>query len=105
LLLASELPNHTKFTLGTYQTNDYLAGNGNNIGLMFGYEIPLSKRWFLMGDMLSGNNSTSVAVIGAMYNVSKRVQFCFGGVLPMPNNKATPMGIVLELNLLGWDLW
>jgi hypothetical protein len=66
-LLASELPNHTKFTLGTYQTNDYLAGKGNNIRLMFGYEIPLSKRWFLMGDMLSGNNSTSVAVIGAMY--------------------------------------
>jgi len=105
LLLASELPNHTKLTLGTYHTNDFLVGSGSNIGLILGYEIPLNKRWFLMGDMISGNNSNSVAVIGAMYNVSKRVQFCFGGILPMPNNEATPMGIVLELNLLGWDLW
>lgn len=105
MLLASELPNHTKLTFGTYHTNDYLVGDGTNIGILLGYEIPLSKRWFLMGDMISGNNSNSVAVIGGMYNVSKRVQFCFGGIIPMPDNDITPHGVVLELNLLGWDLW
>lgn len=104
-ILASELPNHVKLTLGGYHTNHYFVGKGTDMGILFGYEVPLSKRWFLMGDMISGNHSNSVAVIGGMFNASKRVQLCLGGIVPMPENKTTPTGIVLEVNLLGWDLW
>lgn len=104
-LLASELPNHIKLTGGAYLTNKAFVGSGNTLGWMIGYEVPLSKRWFLMGDILSGSNSNSVAVIGGMVNVSKYFQLCFGGIIPTPQNKTTPYGVVLEVNLLSWALW
>lgn len=70
---------------------------------MLGYEIKLAKRFYLMGDWISGNNSLAVAVIGGMYNVAKRVQFCSGLLVPNPGLDNS-LGIVLELNILGWDL-
>jgi hypothetical protein len=89
---------------GLYKTNTMFVGQGNTFGALVGYEINLSKRWYLMGDWVSGSNDASVAVIGGMYNVSKRVQFCAGWLFPNPNTPK-PMGIVLELNLLGWDAY
>ncbi len=87
---------------GLYQTNRMFVGNGSTFGAQLGYEINLSKRWYLMGDWISGNNDSSVGVFGGMYNLTKRVQLCAGLLVPNPNTPK-PMGIVLELNLLGWD--
>ena len=56
-----------------------------------------------MGDWISGNNDASVSVIGAMFNASKRVQLCAGWQIPNPNTPK-PMGLVFELNILGYDL-
>lgn len=89
---------------GLYQTNQMFVGQGNTLGALVGYEVNLSKRWYLMGDWISGRNDASVAVIGGMYNVSKRVQFCAGWLIPNPNTPK-PMGVVLEINLLGWDVF
>ena len=79
------------------------VGTGNTRGVLLGYEYKLSKRWYLMGDWISGRNDAAVAVIGGMFNVSKKVQVCAGWLLPNPNTPK-PMGLVLELNLLGWEL-
>jgi hypothetical protein len=87
---------------GLYKTNTMFVGQGNTFGALVGYEINLSKRWYLMGDWISGNNDSSVGVFGGMYNLTKRVQLCAGLLVPNPNTPK-PMGIVLELNLLGWD--
>lgn len=89
---------------GIYQTNQMFVGSGNTFGAKLGYEINLSKRWYLMGDWVSGNNDSSVGVFGGMYNLTKRVQLCAGLLVPNPNTPK-PMGIVLELNLLGWDVF
>lgn len=89
---------------GIYQTNQMFVGTGNTFGGMLGYEIKLSKRWYLMGDWVSGNNDSSVGVIGGMYNLSRRTQLCAGWLLPNPDTPK-PMGVVLELNLLGWDVF
>ncbi|MCS6822538.1 MAG: hypothetical protein NZ551_11815 [Microscillaceae bacterium] len=97
--------NHTRIVFGSYFTNNAFVGRGNDFGYMLGYEIPLNKRWYLMGDFISGNHSNSVAVLGGMYNISKNVQLCFGALLPNFNNVDTTEGFVLELNLLGWDFW
>jgi hypothetical protein len=78
------------------------VGQGNTFGAMLGYELKLSKRWYLMGDWVSGNNDASVAVIGGMYNLTKRIQLCAGWQIPNPSTPKD-MGVVLEINLLGWD--
>ena len=88
---------------GFYQSNTMFVGTGNTRGVLLGYEYKLSKRWYLMGDWISGRNDAAVAVIGGMFNVSKKVQVCAGWLLPNPNTPK-PMGLVLELNLLGWEL-
>lgn len=89
---------------GLYKTNEMYVGQGNTFGGMLGYELKLSKRWYLMGDWVSGSNDASVSVIGGMVNVSKRVQICAGWQIPNPNTPK-PMGLVLELNVMGWDLY
>jgi len=88
---------------GMYHTNRMFVGQGNDIGVLLGYEIKVAKRVYLMGDWLSGSNDAAVGVIGAMYNAGKRVQLCIGALVPNPDTPK-PYGIVLELNLLTWDL-
>lgn len=93
-----------KLVGGLYQTNKMYVGGGNDFGVMAGYEIKLAKRWYLMGDWVSGNNDASVSVIGGMFNLSKRIQLCAGWQIPNPNTMK-PMGVVLEFNLMGWDMF
>ena len=94
----------SRVVAGLYKTNQMYVGNGNTFGAMLGYEIKLSKRVYLMGDWVSGDNDASVAVIGGMYNLSKRVQVCAGWQIPNINTPK-PMGLVLELNIIGWNLY
>lgn len=89
---------------GIYHSTPRFIGPGNTVGFMAGYELKLSKRFYLMGDWISGRNDASVAVIGAMYNASERVQLCAGWQIPNPG-APKPMALVLELNLLGWNLY
>lgn len=93
----------SKLAGGFYQTNQEFVGQGNTFGVLLGYEIKVAKNWYLMGDWVSGNNDASVAVIGLVYNLTKRIQLCGGWQIPNPNTPK-PMGVVLELNILGWDL-
>ncbi len=93
-----------KLVGGLYQTNKMYVGGGNDFGVMAGYEIKLAKRWYLMGDWISGNNDASVSVIGGMFNLSKRIQLCAGWQIPNLNTMK-PMGVVFEFNLMGWDMF
>ena len=89
---------------GIYKTNQMFVGDGKKFGLMFGYEIKLGKRWYLMGDWVSGNNEASVGVFGGTYNLTRRVQVCAG--IQFPNKDVPkPLGFVLELNLLPSDIF
>ena len=87
---------------GAYVTNSAYVGPGNNVGLMLGYEWKLTDHWYLMGDWISGRHDQAVGVVGAMYWPFKRVQFC-GGVLLANSSMPRPGGIVLEINILGWN--
>jgi hypothetical protein len=100
-----EFAHHIKLVAGPYWTNAAFVGIGNGTGLLVGYEIPLSKRWYLMGDFITGNHSNSVAALGGMYNLTKRIQLCAGAIIPNFNNVDTPFGMVFEINILGWDIW
>lgn len=96
--------NKSRLVGGVYQTNRMFVGEGNMFGVMFGYEIKISTRYYVMGDWVSGNNDGSVSVIGGMVNVSRRVQLCAGWQIPNPETPK-PQGLVLELNVMGWDLY
>lgn len=86
---------------GLYYVNKYLAGK-DQAGIMAGFEMPLTKRFYFLGDFISGNNAQSSTVLGAMYCISKKVQLCAGYLLPFPNQN-NKSGIVLELNILGYN--
>ncbi|MBO0932288.1 hypothetical protein [Fibrella aquatilis] len=89
--------------VGPYVTNSAYVGPGNNVGLMLGYEWKLDDHWYLMGDWISGRHDQASGVVGAMYWPARRVQFCAGVLLANPN-VPKPAGLVLEINILGWDL-
>jgi len=91
-----------RIIVGGYLSNPMFIGEGNRAGLMVGYEWKLTEKWYLMGDWLSGRNDTGVGVIGAMFWPGKHVQLCAGALIPNPRTPK-PAGLVLELNLLGWD--
>ncbi|MBM6500232.1 hypothetical protein [Flavobacterium macrobrachii] len=94
----------SRIVAGAYHGNRMFLGTGNDTGILLGYEMKLNKRWYLMGDWVSGSNNEGVAVLGGMYNLSKRVQLCAGWLLPNENNPK-PQGVVLEINILTWDLF
>lgn len=93
----------SRVVFGPYLTNRMFVGDGNRFGILAGYEIKIANRFYLMGDWISGNNDSGAGVFGAMYNVGRRTQLCAGLLVPNPDNPK-PVGIVLEINLLGWDL-
>ena len=90
-----------RIVAGPYYVNKYLAGM-YNVGVMAGYEFPVTKRFYLMGDYISGNHAKSSTVLGAIYCINKRIQLCAGYLVPFPNEDSK-QGIVLELNVLGYD--
>lgn len=93
---------HVRVVAGPYLSDRGTLGAGNRAGILLGAEYPLSNKLLLMGDFISGNNATSVSVLGINYLATKRVQFCLGALLPNPGSRNRG-GLVLELNLLGYD--
>ena len=93
---------HVKVVAGPYLSDRGTLGAGNRAGLLLGGEFPISRKLLLMGDFISGNNYTSVSVLGFNYLATKRVQICLGALLPNPGTSNRP-GVVFELNLLGYD--
>ena len=95
---------HSRIVVGCYSTNKMFVGQGNNAGIMLGTELQITDKFYLMADWISGRNDAGATVIGSMYNISKRVQLCGGWLIPNPLTPK-PQGFVLEINVLGWDLW
>jgi hypothetical protein len=87
---------------GGYLSNEMFVGTGNRAGMLVGYEWKLSEKWYLMGDWLSGRNDAAAGVFGLMFWPGKRLQFCAGALIPNPGTPKPP-GLVLELNVLGWE--
>ena len=96
-------PRHqVKLVVGPYVSDRGTVGKGNTVGMLVGFEFPVSKKLLVMGDFVSGTNATSVSVLGLNFLATKRVQLCLGGLLPNPGSGNKP-GVVFELNLLGFD--
>ncbi len=88
---------------GVYQTNANYVGEANSyVGYWLGFQIDLSERWQLMGDLTSGTHKKSGSTLGIVYNLSNRVQLCGAGLLGFPNS-INKNGFVFELNVFTYD--
>jgi hypothetical protein len=105
VLLASEFMEDWHINIGTYLTNRPFSGEGNEVGIFGGIEIPFSKRWAIMSDATFGNNSNCIATLGLSYNPTNRIQVCLGGLTSTPGNPIKQAGVVFELSFFGWDFW
>lgn len=104
VLVKSKLFKQVNLTIGTYHTdNTFVGKEQHHFGILAGYEIPLTKRFSLMGDVISGNHKKSQSTIGALYTISKRVQVCGAALLDYPHGQHNH-GFVFELNVFGWDI-
>ena len=93
---------HVKVVAGPYLSDRGTVGGGNRAGILLGAEYPITKKLLLMGDFISGRNATSVSVLGFNYLATQRLQLCLGALLPNPGTR-NPAGVVIEINLLGYD--
>ncbi|MDO1449871.1 hypothetical protein Q0590_26565 [Rhodocytophaga aerolata] len=87
---------------GPYITDHRFVGRNNRVGLQAGFEARVSEKLMLMGDIISGGNATGVSVLGINYSLTKRLQLCLGSLIPNPGSE-NRAGLVLEVNLLGFD--
>lgn len=102
-LIEYHVPDKGHWTVGTYVSNEVYTGSpGNVIGWIAGFDFPISRHFWLMGDIVSGNNKKSLTTLGGVYNIGHRVQICAAGLFPFPN-RSLQGGMVLELNLYGWN--
>lgn len=89
-----------KYYVGAYYANHAYAGAGDSVGLMAGIEYPLSeKKVHFMGDILTGNNDISIAVLGFVVFLPKDWQLSFGAQLPAPSSN-NDYGMVFEITKL-----
>jgi hypothetical protein len=102
-LLRTKVFNRVNLVTGAYHTdNTFVGRNTHHFGAIIGYEIPITKKLGLMGDFISGNHKKSQTTVGALYTISKRVQLCAAALLDYPHGQKNH-GVVLELNVFGWD--
>lgn len=89
--------------VGGYQANSVIiGGNEDQIGIIAGFEYKLGERFLLMGDMITGDHKKSQTVLGGGVNVNNYLQVFVGKLFDFPNGDLDN-GIVLEINLYGWD--
>lgn len=98
---AIDLKEWGNYYLGAYYANHAYAGAGDSFGMMAGIEYPLLQNFHLMGDILTGNNNISVAVLGMVFYLPDYWQLSFGAQLPAPNS-FNDYGAVLEITKLKW---
>jgi len=106
VLLASEFKEDWHVNIGTYLTNrPFAGGEGNEVGVFGGIEIPFSERWAVMSDATFGTNANCIATLGFSYNPTNRIQLCLGGLTSTLGNPIKQSGIVFEISFFGWDFW
>lgn len=95
-----DLGEYGHYNLGAYHANHAYAGEGDSFGMMAGIEYPLlEKQFHLMGDILTGNNDLSVAVLGFVIFLPQNWQLSFGAQLPAPTSD-NDYGAVIEFTKL-----
>ncbi len=90
--------------VGPYHTdNTFVGREQHQVGLIAGYEWPLTRRFSLMGDFISGRHKKAQTTIGGLYTLNPRVQLCMAALIDYPHGQ-TNHGVVFEVNIFGWNI-
>lgn len=86
--------------LGVYHGEEtYLVTDEQKFGILAGIEIPLSQKWTLMGDYISGNNARSYIHTGLGVKLGKAWSLMGAAGFPAPDSGNKTIGI-LQLTYL-----
>lgn len=103
-ILCLNVLNRINWVIGLYHTDNTFVGKSKyHIGFVTDYEMSLSKRLSLMGDLISGDHKKSQTTLGALQTKSNRVQLCAAALLDYPHGQMNH-GVVFELHYFGWDI-
>ena len=73
--------------LGVYHGNDTrLVTNESKIGLLAGFQIPLTKKWSFASDYISGDNARSYINTGFKVKLSGKWSAYGGAAIPAPDS-------------------
>ena len=87
--------------LGAYHGEEtYLVTNEQKFGIMAGVEIPLTQKWTLLGDYISGNNARSYIHTGLAVKLGSEWSLMGAAGFPAPDSGNKTTGI-LQLSYLG----
>ena len=86
---------------GAYQADAAFRGDrGDEFGFMVGYDIPtMIEKVDLVGDYISGTSAISLAVLGAVWDMTENWQLSLGAQLPSPHS-GNAYGAVVEFTLI-----
>lgn len=98
---AFDLGGWGKYYLGVYYANQGYAGDGTNVNLMAGIELPTPiDTVFIMADYIGGRNALNAAVIGVVWKATAQWQLSLGGLIATPESAGSENGVVLEITRL-----
>ncbi|NOT84286.1 MAG: hypothetical protein HOP02_05755 [Methylococcaceae bacterium] len=98
---ALDLGGWGKYFLGVYYANQGYVGNGTNVNLMAGIELPTPiDTVHFMADYIGGNNAIGAAVIGLVWQATAQWQLSLGAQVPTPESASHEYGIVVEITHL-----
>ena len=87
--------------LGVYHGEEtYLVTNEQKTGIMAGLSIPLTQKWTLLGDYISGDHARSYIHSGLELKLSNAWAIMVGAGFPAPNSGNKTTGI-LQISYLG----
>lgn len=89
-----------KYYFGGYYANDAYGAGNTPVGYTLGMDLSIIPQHLnLMADMISGNGSISVAVVGIVVYLLKDWQLSLGEQLPSPTS-SNDKGVVVEFTNL-----
>ncbi|MCX7089535.1 MAG: hypothetical protein NTV00_15970 [Methylococcales bacterium] len=95
---AFDLGGWGKYYLGVYYANQGYAGEGSNVSLMAGIEVPTPiDTVFVMADYIGGKNALNTAVIGVVWKATVQWQLSLGALIATPESDSSENGVVVEI--------
>ncbi len=86
---------NSQLVLGTYYNSMHYGGQGNRVGVWAGLQVPITQKFYAIGETVIGNNAISYTTIAAMYFPKKYLPLTLG--LQIPNTSHNAYSIVFEI--------
>lgn len=86
---------HSQLVIGTYYNSMHYGGQGNRVGVWAGLQVPITHKFYAIGETVLGNNAISYTTLAAMYFPKKYLPLTLG--LQIPNTSHNAYSIVFEI--------